>query len=136
MISNYVNQLNKEAFETLFRLFIIADKENTELDVENIKRVEIIREKGKVSLKGRINYRWSVWGFVYEVNKNLTYILTDFLARGTKHNTAYNDAYNDAISGTYRVFMETIFGQEYAVDLKEMLKLAEKTLAQEAKENG
>ena len=135
-MSNYVNRLNDEAFETLFRLFIIADKENTELDVENIKRVEIIRKEGEVSLKGRINYRWSVWGFVYEVNKNLTYILTDFLARGTKHNTAYNDAYNDAISGTYRVFMETIFGQEYAVDLKEMLKLAEKTLAQEAKENG
>lgn len=135
-MSNYVSRLNNEAFETLFRLFTIADKENTELDVENIKRVEIIREEGKVSLKGRINYRWSQWGFVYEVNKNISYTLTDFLARGTKHNAAYNDAYNDAITGTYRVFMQTVFGQEYAVDLKKTLKLAEKILAQEMKKNG
>lgn len=115
-MSNYVNRLNDEAFETLFRLFAIADIENTKVDIENIKRVEIIREEGKVSLKGRINYRMSVWGFVYEVNKNITYILTDFLARGTKHNIAYNDTYNDAISGTYRVFMETIFGKGYTED--------------------
>lgn len=115
-MSNYVNRLNDEAFETLFRIFAIADKENTKVDIGNIKRVEIIREEGKVSLKGRINYRRSVCGFVYEVNKNLTYILTDFLARGTKHNIAYNDAYNDAISGTYRVFRETIFGKGYTED--------------------
>lgn len=118
-MSNYVNRLNDEAFEALFRIFAITDKENTEVDIKNIKRVKIIREKGKVSLKGRINYRWSPWGSVYEVNKNISYILTDFLVRGTKHNVAYNDAYNDAITSTYQVFMQTVFGQEYAVDLKE-----------------
>lgn len=66
-------------------------------------------------MKGRISYRWSSWGFVYEVNKNISYILTDFLVRGTKHNVAYNDA----ITSTYQVFMQTVFGQEYTVDLKE-----------------
>lgn len=130
-MSNYVNRLNDEAFETLFRLFTIADKENTELDVENIKRVEIIRKERKVSLKGRINYRQSLGDFVYEVNKNISYILTDFQARSINHNAAYNDA----ITGTYRVFMQTVFGQEYAVYLKKMLKLAE-ILAQEMKKNG
>lgn len=115
-MSNYVNRLNDEAFRALFRMFAIADKENTELDVENIKRVEIIRKEGKVSLKGRINYRWSQWGFVYEVNRNIIYILTDFQARSINHNAAYNDA----ITGIYWVFMQTVFGQEYAVDLKEM----------------
>lgn len=130
-MSYYVNRLDNEAFETLFRLFTIADKENTELDVENIKRVEIIRKEGKVSLKGRINYRRFLGDFVYEVNKNITYTLTDFLARGTDHNAAYNAA----ITGTYRVFMQTVFGQEYAVYLKKMLKLAE-ILAQEIKKNG
>ena len=111
-MSYYVNRLDNEAFETLFRLFTIADKENTELDVENIKRLDITKEEDKVILKGRINYRRSVWGFVYEVNKNITYILTDFLARGIKHNIAYNDE----ISGTYRVFMETVFGKGYTED--------------------
>lgn len=131
-MSNYVNRLNDEAFRALFRMFAIADKENTELDVENIKRVEIIRKEGKVSLKGRINYRWSQWGFVYEVNKNISYILTDFLARGTKHNAAYNDAYNDAITGTYRVFMQTVFGQEYTEDFL----LNNSGMTKEMKENG
>ena len=111
-MSYYVNRLDNEAFETLFRLFTIADKENTELDVENIKRVEIIRKEGKVSLKGRINYRRFLGDFVYEVNKNITYTLTDFLARGTDHNAAYNAA----ITGTYRVFMETVFGKGYTED--------------------
>lgn len=82
-MSYYVNRLDNEAFETLFRLFTI------------------------------------------------TYTLTDFLARGTDHNAAYNAA----ITGTYRVFMQTVFGQEYAVYLKKMLKLAE-ILAQEMKKNG
>lgn len=127
-MSNYVNRLNDEAFKTLFRIFAIADKENTELDVENIKRVEIIREEGKVSLKGRINYRCSLWGLVYEVNKNISYILTDFLARGTKHNAAYNDA----ITGTYRVFMQTVFGQEYTEDFL----LNNSGMTKEMKENG
>ena len=115
-MSYYVNRLNNEAFETLFRLFTIADKENTELDVENIKRVEIIRKDGKVSLKGRISYRRFLGDFVYEVNRNIIYMLTDFQARGINHNAAYNDA----ITGIYWVFMQTVFGQEYAVDLKEM----------------
>lgn len=128
VMSNYVNRLNDEALRTLFRLFAIADKENTEVDIGNIKRVEIIREEGKVSLKGRINYRRSVWGFVYEVNKNITYILTDFLARGTKNNAAYNDA----ITGTYRVFMQTIFGQGYTEDF--LLNNSDNT--KEMKENG
>lgn len=42
-MSNYVNRLNDEAFRALFRMFAIADKENTELDVENIKDVGYIR---------------------------------------------------------------------------------------------
>ncbi len=117
-MSNYVNRLNDEAFRTLFKLFTIADKENTEADVKNIKRVEITRDEEKVILKGRINYRRSVWGFVYEVNKNITYILTDFWARGTK----YNAAYNDAISGTYRVFMQTIFGKGYTEEFSAGVK--------------
>ena len=82
-------------------------------------------------MKGRINYRQSLGDFVYEVNKNISYILTDFQARSINHNAAYNDA----ITGTYRVFMQTVFGQEYAVYLKKMLKLAE-ILAQEMKKNG
>lgn len=111
-MSNYVNRLNDEALRTLFRLFTIADKENTEADVKNIKRVDITKEEGRVILKGRINYRKSVWGFVYEVNKNITYILIDFWARGTK----YNAAYDDAITGTYRALMQTIFGKGYTED--------------------
>lgn len=111
-MSNYVNRLNDEAFEALFRMFAIADKENTKVDVENIKRVEIIRKDGKVSLKGRISYRRFLGDFVYEVNRNIIYILTDFRARSINHNAAYNDA----ITGTYRVFMQTVFGQEYTED--------------------
>lgn len=112
----YIDRLDDEAFRALFRMFAIADKENTELDVENIKRVEIIRKDGKVSLKGRISYRRFLGDFVYEVNRNIIYMLTDFQARGINHNAAYNDA----ITGIYWVFMQTVFGQEYAVDLKEM----------------
>lgn len=37
-MSNYVNRLNDEAFEALFRIFAITDKENTEVDIKNIKR--------------------------------------------------------------------------------------------------
>lgn len=114
-MSNYVNRLNDEAFEALFGIFAIADKENTEVDIKNIKRVEIIRKDGKVSLKGRISYRRFLGDFVYEVNRNIIYILTDFRARGINHNAAYNDA----ITGSYQVFMQTVFGQEYAVE-KEM----------------